>query len=267
MQPVAPLWSNSRYEIWWRGQVAPDQVTLSHDSEDELTLNAELEERVAEYCRKARREGRKVEPLPLYRTVQIQGSEAQLHVEAGVCNYEQYLGLGGLRIAEPQAVSLAIAGVTLSDRGWILEKRSSRVAEGTGLLHVKPSGHVHPPQSPWQAVIMEAEEELALVAKELEDAMCIGVIRGKTAPCWGLIYTMNTPVAFSDILRRSRIDDWESQELLTIPSDGASLSDWLVDNYERVTGMGHGSLLLAGWQRFGDDWFVQTWARLPHSAT
>lgn len=263
MQPVAPLWSNSRYEIWWRGVVAPDKVTLSHDSEDELTLNSELEQQVYDFCRQARKEGRKVEPLPLYRTVQIRGSETALHIEAGLCNYEQYLGLGGLRVAEPQAVSLAIAAATLSDRGWILERRSSRVAEGVGLLHVKPSGHVHPPQSPWEAVIMEAGEELALAAKELHNPVCVGLIRGRTAQCWGLIYTLSTPVAFCDILRRSRIDDWESQELLTISADPEALTIWLVENYEKVTGIGHGSLLLAGWQRYGDDWFQRTWDQLP----
>ena len=44
----------------------------------------------------------------------------------------------------------------------MVEMRSQQVAEAAGFFHVKPAGHVHPPQPPEHWVVEEAWEELGL---------------------------------------------------------------------------------------------------------
>ena len=261
MQLERPLWSNPRYEIWWKGALDPEQVTVQHNPADELSLSLELEDQIALHCQQARRQGHKDEPLPLYRTLAVEGDGSHLRFQTGLCNYEHHLATSALGL-ELNVVPLAIAAATMTDSGWVLEKRSARVAQGVGLLHVKPSGYIHPPATPWQALLQEAEEELALSPGEMRQAEVIGLIRNRTSDCWGLCYRWTTSVRFPDLLRRRRIDDWESQELLTLEFDEEELSDWLVHSFEKVTGIGHGTLLLAGWREFGDAWYAETCARL-----
>lgn len=258
MQLERSLWQNSRYEIWWKGVLSPEQVTLQHNPADELNLSLELEDRIALHCQQARKQGHKVEPLPLYRTLTVAADSSGLRFGTGLCNYEHHLGMSALGIEQPAVVPLAVAAATMTDCGWVLEKRSARVAQGVGLLHVKPSGYIHPPATPWQALLQEAEEELALSASELQDPEVIGLIRNRTSECWGLVYRWHTPVRFPDLLRRRRIDDWESQELLALEFDPDELTDWLIHSFEKVTGIGHGAMLLAGWREFGDAWFEET---------
>ena len=155
----------------------------------------------------------------------------------------------------PFPVVLAVCAATEVEGHLVIEQRGSRVAQGAGMLHVKPSGHVHPPQTPWQALLAETEEELGLLEGEIRDGEWIGLVRSLTAPCVVVTYRMRTTVNWSEMLSRHPVDAWEHDRLIALPLDRQSLESWLLENRERATGPGHAAVLLEGGVRYGEEWF------------
>ncbi len=239
-----------RYQIWWQGQLAPDQLFLHRSPSSEPPLEPLDREQVTRHCQRLRDQGRRVENLQLYRFIDWKLDVSGLHLEVGQTHYEDYLGLSEL--SHPQApLVLAVAAATEVEGRLVLERRSAKVAQGFGLLHVKPSGHVHPPSTPWQALLQEAWEELALQPEEVEQAQLIGLVRSLTANCISLIYQLRTTVCWSDWQSRTPVDAWESDELLGLPTDQASLLAWLAQPPEMSTGPGRAAVALYCQQRYG----------------
>jgi hypothetical protein len=253
-------WSNRRYQLCWRSPSPSSQVLHQHDPELRLDLSAQQQEQVEQRWRQGQAQGRQLERLPLYRLLEWQARGSNLHLRSGVGDYAQYLGLSSAEVT-----SYTVAGATLTNEGWVLEQRSQAVAEGQGLWHVKPSGHVHPPHDAWAAVLWESEEELGLQPDELQQPRCLGMVCSRATPCWALCYSLETPVAFEEICRRPKRDAWESTRLFTLPAEPDHLQDWLLQNFEAITGIGHATLLLAGGYRFGEAWWDETLSKLKKS--
>ena len=164
-------------------------------------------------------------------------AEQGLHLDLGLTCYQDYLGLS-LCAREEAPLVLAVAAATEIEGRIVLERRSQAVAQGMGMLHVKPSGHVHPPHTPWQALLAEAWEELALRPEELQDARCLGLVQSLTANCLCLIYTARTSLSWEEWSLRQPEDAWEAEELSGLPVDRASLDAWLQTSEELATGPG-----------------------------
>jgi 8-oxo-dGTP pyrophosphatase MutT (NUDIX family) len=190
---------------------------------------------VQQICEEHRQRGQRVENLPLYRFFEFAQDEHGLHLWVGQVSYEEYLGLGVLRHLQAPLV-LAVAAATEVGGQLVLERRSARVAQGVGLLHVKPSGHIHPPATPWQALQQEAWEELALQPAEIEQARLLALVRSHTANCVSLIYGLQTSLSWPALSGRHPVDAWESDELLGLGVDSPSLCRWLEQEGERSTG-------------------------------
>jgi 8-oxo-dGTP pyrophosphatase MutT (NUDIX family) len=240
-----------RYEILCRRRGGT--VELHHHPDDVLDL-ALKRQQIDARCEALRRAGRKLESNPLYRLLSWRETPEGLVLETGAVDYLDYLGLDG------PAVVVTIAGACEVDGQLVLEKRGQRVAVGPGMLHVKPSGHVHPPQSCWDALLMETEEELGIRPDELRGAEFLGMVRSLTAPCIVLVYRFNVEGSWGKLLQRKAVDAWEYEHLLGLPVD--RLEEWLLTHYDRVTGPGHATILLEGWARHGEAWYQRVLARL-----
>ena len=227
----------NRYRLLWRGQLQPDQVSFQYETDQRFATPPELAEAAAEACRDSLRRGRQVKNLPLYRVLDWSGSERGLHFRLGWTCYEDYLGLS-LTAKEEAPLVLAVAATTESEGRIVLEQRSQAVAQGMGLLHVKPSGHIHPPQTPWQAVLAEAWEELALQSEEVQEGLCLGLVQSLTANCLCLIYTIKTGLRGDEWSLRQPEDAWEADELIGLAGDRSTLEEWLAGPPERSTGPG-----------------------------
>ena len=215
-----------RYRLLWRGQVAPDRVSIEYDDSHSFPVPTELARAASEACHESLRRGRQVKNLPLYLIRDWSGDAQGLHFRLGLTCYEHYLGLS--LVAKEQApLVLAVAATTEIEGRIVLERRSQAVAQGMGLTHVKPSGHIHPPQTPWQALLAEAWEELALQPEEILEPQCLGLVQSLTANCYCLIYTAKTTLSWQEWSSRQPQDAWEAEELSGLPVDLPSLDAWL----------------------------------------
>lgn len=231
-----------RYEMWWRGVFSPDQVHLHVVPPVEPGLSADERGEVARICADYRRRGKRVENLPIYHFLGWRLGRDGLHLSVSTSFYEDYLGLGEL--GHPAApTALAISAATEVDGRLVIERRSAQVTHGRGLLHVKPSGHVQPPDSPWQALQREAWEELALHPHELSQPLCLGLVRSLTANCVCLVYRLATHLSWTEWRSRTPQDAWESTEIFGLGADEASLSRWLEASAPQATGPGHAAVL------------------------
>jgi hypothetical protein len=216
--------------------MSPEQVVFDFDSQRRFQPPVQWAEAAQEACREAIRRGRQVKNLPLYHIFDWRAGE-QLEFRLGLTCYEDYLGLSMVS-KEHSPTVLAVAAATEIEGRIVLEKRSQAVAQGMGLLHVKPSGHVHPPQSPWQALLAEAWEELALRPEELLEGLCLGLVQSLTANCYCLIYAARTALSWDEWKLRQPEDAWEAEELSGLSKERSSLDEWLARSAELSTGPG-----------------------------
>ncbi|MFN8610536.1 MAG: hypothetical protein U0931_23555 [Vulcanimicrobiota bacterium] len=226
-----------RYRILWQGQLEPHQVELDYDRARHFQAPPQWRRAADQACLEAISQGRHVENLPMYHLLDWRGGPAGLSFRLGLTDYENYLGLS-LVAKEHSPTVLAVAATTEIDGRIVIEKRSQAVAQGMGLMHVKPSGHVHPPQSPWQALLAEAWEELALRPEEIFEPQCLGLVQSLTANCFCLIYKLSTQLSWEDWKLRQPVDAWEADELFGLPIHQASLDEWLTRPAQLSTGPG-----------------------------
>ncbi|MBT9587950.1 hypothetical protein IV102_31735 [bacterium] len=241
---------NHRYEFWWQGQLDPAQVFLQHRQQNPIPLSPADQMQIQRVCRQHRDRGQRVENLPLYQYLHFHIDPNGLHLEVARTTYEDYLGLGVLNHAQAPLV-LAVCAATEIEGQLVIERRSALVAQGRGLLHVKPSGHIHPPASPWQALECEALEELALQPHEIDQASLLGLVCSHTANCVSLVYRLHTPLDWKTWRKRTPIDSWEAEELFGLPSDQESLRGWLDASAESSAGPGHAAVLCFYEWRYG----------------
>lgn len=255
--------AHPRYTIMVWGSLPPERVRMDYDPRRRPKLGKEQAETVAADAEAMRARGLKVENHPLYCFHGCTCSPAMLLLKLGHCEYEQYLSLNRLhRDWGERADALGLAVALEAPEGFVLEERSQEVAEAPGLLHVKPSGHAHPPETLLEAVHKEAGEELGLDPKELSDLVSLGLVRIEGTDKVIAIYSGRTAVSLEEITGRTRADGWESERLLTAPADAEGLSRWLVEQGERMTAAGHAALVMEGWRRHGHEWLQDLWKRL-----
>lgn len=240
----------NRYRLLWQGVLAPEAVQFHYDPSRIFAVPAEQVEAIEQLCREARSQGQQIENLPLYRLLHWRAEGRQLHFDLGLTCYQDYLGMSRLGLPHAPTV-LAVAGTTEIEGRIVLERRSGAVAQGAGLLHVKPSGHIHPPQTAWQALLAETWEELAVQPEELSQALCLGLVQSLTANCACLIYTARTDLSWSEWSARRPQDAWEAEELLGLPSDRASLDEWLARPATLSTGPGQAAVRIYREWRYG----------------
>lgn len=248
--------ANGRYRLLARGRLSPSQVLLPHDAGNVFPVHSAVRAAIEVECSKARELGRRVEQNPLRRYLAWSYASGALSVQSGDVDYEAYFGLSHRSDLGESPVVVTIAAATEVEGNLVLEKRGQQVAQGPGLIHVKPSGHVHPHQTAWQAVQTELQEELGISPSEIQDAFWMGLVRSSTAPVVTLLFSLRTSVRWDDMLSRSPVDAWEHEQLMPLRIDPEVMHDWLLDNFrEGTTGPGHASVLLEGWSRFGEDWY------------
>jgi hypothetical protein len=262
-----------RYELL---AVGGDGVEVEHDPARALILEPAVRDEANLRCAEARRAGRKVENHPLYRVLGWEASQKGLRLSTAAIDYETYFGLSVLQGRSeltthsfdlvgggPRVEVLAVAAATEVDGCLVLEQRGQKVAQGAGMLHVKPSGHMHPPQTAWEAVLAETEEELGVTPTELLGTQFLGLVRSLTAPCIVAIYRFKAALSWKELLARRPVDAWEYEHLLPLRLEPDLLEKWLLESFaEGATGPGHATVLLEGRARYGQEWFEQIWRRL-----
>jgi hypothetical protein len=152
---------------------------------------------------------------------------------------------------------LCVACVTLCANGYLVERRSQRVASLPGFLHPVPAGGVEPPFHPFHTFETEAEEELGLKACELFDVQCIGLVFGETSGVYQLVARASTSLSKAEIEARTCSGQWERSELLCAPSQPKALSHWLSEHTSQLTAGGRTAIVMEGGRRWGEGWLQE----------
>ncbi len=183
-------------------------------------------------CDHLREEGAVVEPGPLYRVLRFEAGE-RLVIEVGLTDYAEHVGIKAHPEWGVRSGALAVCGITQSPDGFLIEKRSPKVAAKPGFYHPLPSGTVIPPSDLAGALFQEAEEELALAPEEMTDLWCLGVLEVVSDSVYQVIVWSRTELTLEQLKGRGRSGAWEQSELLTVPAERGVLERWLTQ--EKVT--------------------------------
>lgn len=258
--------AGSRYTLVALGDLPLEGLTLDYDPRRRPHLTREQADLLAREADERRAAGQRIEARPLYRYHGCTCSPRMLLLKLGHCDYLQYLGLNRWHRdwvdaagAPLRADALGLDVVLECPDGLVLDERSPQVAEAAGLWHVKPSGHLHPPQSVREAVLDEALSELGLEPAELEELRCLGLTHTHDTDKRTLILRARTGVSLAEMQARTRSEDWESTRLLALSPDPEALAGRLAEG--GLTPSGHAALLMEGHRRHGDAWFQAAWTR------
>lgn len=192
-----------------------------------------------------------------------------LVIGTGSTDYGEYLACD---TAFPRwgltAAPLSISAVSVCEGSLLLEERSRRVAVLPGFLNVVPSGHVHPPQTPLEAMLAEAREELGLRPEEIRSSRCLGLMR--SGGCFEVVYSLEAQATLTDLVARVPEGAWEKGRIVSVTASAESLRDTLLTARAELTDVAVACLLMEGRERFGSDWFRETLAatsELPSSSS
>jgi hypothetical protein len=262
-----PAWSSSGqvYTAAWRGEPEARLLVLGdgplvdvaiEETGRIFSLGPERQRLADQACQRYRERGQTVEPNPVYRVLDwTLGERFTLRADRG--DYSQVVGTKSHPEWGLKAQVLAVCCATECPDGFLIEKRSARVAALPGKWHVAPSGSLQPPQSPWQTLLAESSEELALEPAEILEPRCVGMLFGEMSGVYQLACSARTPVRLSAILRRRRSGAWEQEGLFCAPVDPVALPLWLRQHTDQVTLGARAVLLAEGRRRWGPDWFEQ----------
>ncbi len=152
---------------------------------------------------------------------------------------------------------LAVVVVTECRDGFVIERRSDKVAALPGYLHPAPSGSVEPPAHPLETVYAEAKEELGLEAEEISDVLCLGLIFAERSGVYLLAARATTQLDLETLRGRACSGEWERSELICAPKERESLSAWLSEVGDRLSAAGRTAVVLEGARRWGDDFLEE----------
>ena len=149
---------------------------------------------------------------------------------------------------------LAASCVLKCTDGYLIEKRSEKVAALPGWLHISPSGSLVPPQHPLATVLQEAHEELGLQPHEMRDLGCLGLVYADRVGVFQLVCTATVDCSRRALEERECSGAWERSRLVCCPARPGPLIDWLKEHRDRMTVAGFSALAMEGMRRWGEDW-------------
>lgn len=217
-------------------------------------LGAERQRLADRACQDLRERGMTVTADPIYRVVSwTVGERFDLLADRG--DYSQVVGTKTHPEWGVKAQVVAVCCATECPQGFIIEKRSARVAALPGMWHVCPAGSLQPPNGPHATLLAEAREELGLQAAELRDVRCVGMLYSEHSGVYQLACSMSTEVPLTEIEARLRSGRWEQDGFVCAPVCPELLPLWLDEYSSKVTPGGRAALLAEGLRRWGEEWF------------
>ena len=244
-------------EFLWRGQLPAAQVRVTAVTPDapdpryDAAVSADWQRRLA-----AKPDDLMLFDGPLFHVsgsqlvVAPDGAET-LVIEGSPTSYRYWLysaarhdwiarEFGADHGCRPLAVA---AAVFTSDQRLVLLRRSARVAELPGWIHVA-AGHLDPQAhrrsgrpDPTVAILAELREELGLQTSELHAGMLLALVQSKDNGKPELLYRFDATVSCRELSERSAGCESrdETDQLLFAPIEPAAFLNWCEPHRQRLT--------------------------------
>lgn len=210
-------------------------------------------------------------PLCRLDAFNITGSRLTLHLSR--TSFKEFLGTnltradiqhryGSSAMANPLGVS---AGVATSDGFLVLARRSRHVIHHGGRIHTL-GGILEPPREagvvpdPFAAVRKELLAEMNLSAEQIQDVLCLGLVRERKIAQPELVFDVTARIEAHDLTKQTATapEAVEHANLVMLADYPASTTSFLEKHLEELTPVATAWLLLHGLRRWGSGWFAST---------
>lgn len=260
------VFDTSRLQIVWRDEKTAPEPEL--DRMVEQVWRRELQ--------RARRLGGHLFNGQLVRYLRHELREGSLRVEVGWTDYARFMGtnylnwhrgdeLGWERYSNPLGVS---ANVVTCDGWMVLGRRNEKVACHPGYVH-SLGGSLEASErqadgrlDAFACMRRELREEAGIEAEDLEEMVCLGIIRDPYVRQPELIFDARLRLTLEEVTRRVHASDEEHTGVEACRDTGESIETF-VRTTQRIAPVAVGALCLHGRRRYGEEWLGGLVRRLP----
>ncbi|RJP36806.1 MAG: hypothetical protein C4547_06695 [Phycisphaerales bacterium] len=255
---------------WKYGQLTTEWVLAlrpAHAEIDEL-IRVTWDEQLAQ----AARSGRMLYNGQMGRLSRFEATPARLHLVVGPTCYRDFVGTNLFNAAAVRAVGEAyladpvgVSSTAITSDGYLLfGRRNDRVAYHPGYLHTFGGALEEPDRleaggyDPFLAALRELCEELAIVAEEVSDLSCIGIVRDASLRQPEVLFDATLKLTRDEVLARfDRGAEQQEHSAIEWLFDGPDEVVPFLERSVRVAPILEGALMLHGRLNWGQDWYEQ----------
>jgi len=264
-----------RFFLDFAGLYARDEVDISW-LDDKRPSNAKVDAIIdqtwQEQTADKGKSGKELFDGDLCRLLQCRAGE-KLSIALGPVGFKDFLGtnLTNARLRYEHGMDILAdalgvsAAVRTADGFLLMGLRSESVAFHSGRLHpiggvVEPDMSLPQPADPFDAMILELEEETALTRDMISDIVCMGLVRDKLIVQPELIFDVSISIEAIELRKISNdaLGKNEHTHLELISDHPARITAFIRANFEKLTAVAIATLLLHGLRHWGCGWFTTT---------
>jgi 8-oxo-dGTP pyrophosphatase MutT (NUDIX family) len=262
------------FEILARGLYRPGQLHISYQSDQRLPFSVE-QQAAMDYLwqaklLQAKQQQRLLFDAPLYRLINAsKTSEQTIHLTLGDTSYKEYVTTREKSFAQDRprielGNPLAVCSVVETSDGVILLDKRQGMDVYKGRFHViggfferglDVTAQQQP--DPFQAMQREIREETGILAADISEQYCLGLIYDLTTPHSELCFLTRLHIPLSEVQQR-KPEDNEIKTLHTLSVTDKSLSQFLQEHHSNIAVTGEANLLFYGAWKFGEPWLRET---------
>jgi len=263
------------FEILARGRFAPSQVEVRFDPTPRPTtpdLDQSIQREWDQRKREADAAGRLLFNGSLLRYLSHRADANRFDLLVGPTCYRDFLGtnlyqrhrvaeIGWHRFANPVGTT---ATLIARDRMLVLGRRSNQVAWHAGYLHTFGGALEEvdrgdaPTVDAFAAVRRELTEEAGLVAEDIEDLNCVGLIRDREIHQPELLFEARINLTFAELLPRCRNAESANEHvgLAAVGAHPDNIVPFLI-YHAPIAPVAAAALFVHGLHEWGPAWFAE----------
>lgn len=221
----------------WRGDLPADAIAIRYDGGSAPRGEALAAAIAADWSARLAAPGAPVlTDDPVAPLLGFEAGVGELRLSLGRSSYAHWLFAAGRQAERERDFGaagpcrpLALCAALIAPGGeLVLTRRSGRVAEGAGLLHVV-GGHLDPTRHllaarphPTVAMRCELEEELGLTGSDLADGRLLGLVEHPASGKPELLYRWRLRLGETELRERAAraVDRFEADALHLVPPSG-----------------------------------------------
>jgi 8-oxo-dGTP pyrophosphatase MutT (NUDIX family) len=265
------------FEILARGLYRPEQLHITYQPTQILPFSVEQQVEVDHFWQakllQAKEQQRLLFDAPLYRLINArQATKLTINLILGDTSYKEYVITREQTFAQDRprielSNPLAVCSVIETSDGMILLDQRQGLDVYNGRYHViggffERSIDVTAQQpDPFQAIQREIREETGILATDICEQYCLGLVYDLTMPHSELCFLTRLRIPLAEVQQRKSADN-EIKALQTLSVTEKSLSQFIQQQHGNISATGEPNLLFYGAWKFGEPWLEELLQRL-----
>lgn len=262
------------------GPFWPPQVRVVWKDEPR-TPRASLDAMIAETWERqseaARHDGTVLFNAELARYLRHDVRDGILTIDAGPTDYRQFVGTNLFNPDQGEKIgwdlyssAIGISAVVATADGWLLfGRRSQQVVFHKGCVHTfggmleMAERRADGTFDAFGGILRELGEEAGVQPAEVEDILCLGLIRDATIRQPELVFDVRIKKSRTEMSGCLGADEAGSEHAAVVACrDAPEAVLWFIRSHQPVTAVAIGAMCLRGRRAFGEAWYAATLAQL-----